>query len=69
MKKTFGMAETLMPNMVDESNLEDLIREAHEARLLKRWLIAKRDTYANISHEEIKSVCGMFAADKEDESE
>lgn len=46
-----------------------LIREAHEARLLKRWLVEKRDTYATISHEEIKAVCGMFVADKEGESE
>lgn len=44
------------------------IREAHEARLLKRWLVEKRDTYATISHEEIKAVCGMFAADKEGEN-
>lgn len=46
-----------------------IIQEAHEARLLKRWLLAKRDAYATISHEEIKAVCGMFAADKEGESE
>lgn len=45
-----------------------VIREAHEARLLKRWLVEKRDSYATINHEEIKAVCGMFAADKEDES-
>ena len=53
-----------------ELNLKtEIIQEAHEARLLKRWLLAKRDTYATISHEEIKAVCGMFAADKEGESE
>lgn len=46
----------------------EIIQEAHEARLLKRWLVEKRDTYATINHEEIKAVCGMFAADKEDES-
>ena len=53
---------------IDGNTMEDILAAAHEARLLKRWLVEKRDTYATINHEEIKAVCGMFAADKEDEN-
>lgn len=53
---------------IEGNTLEDILALAHEATLLKRWLVEKRDTYATINHEEIKAVCGMFAADKEDES-
>lgn len=52
---------------LDGKTMEDLIANAHEARLLKRWLVEKRDSYATISYEEIKAVCGMFAAAQEDE--
>lgn len=47
----------------------EIIREAHEARLLKRWLVEKRDSYATINHAELKTMCDMFDIGKEDESE
>lgn len=47
---------------------QKLIREAHEAKLLKR-LLKKLDEYAGITHLELNIICAMFPADEEGEGE
>ena len=45
--------------MIDQQSLE-MIREAHEARLLKQMLAEKLLAYGGIKHEELKVICAMF---------
>lgn len=41
-------------------SLEEIVREAHESRLLKRYILGKLKNFEGISHGELKSICVMF---------
>ena len=48
---------------------QKLIREAHEAKLLKRLLKKKLDEYAGIAHRELELICATFTVDEDGEVE
>jgi hypothetical protein len=50
-----------------EKEMMDLIKEAHEARLLKRLLAKKLNEYGGIKHDELKDICTMFNITEDDE--
>lgn len=51
---------------MSEEKTVELIREAHEAKLLKLILAEKLSAYGGIKHEELKVICAMFGiAEKE----
>ena len=45
-----------------------LIKEAHEAKLLKAFLADKLACYVGIKHDELETVCAMFGISKKGES-
>ena len=47
---------------------EQLIKEAHEAKMLKQFLANKLSRYGGIKHEELETVCSMFGITKEGDS-
>lgn len=46
--------------ILGEQNNVKLVKEAHEARLLKNFLAGKLTAYCGIKHEELEIVCKMF---------
>lgn len=46
-----------------------LIREAHEAKMLKRFLANKLSRYGGITHEELTNLCAVFGITKEGDNE
>ncbi len=45
---------------MEEKDLHSLVKEAHEAKLLKNLLAAKLRGYGGIKHDELESLCIMF---------
>lgn len=39
---------------------QQLVREAHEARLLKQLMATKLTKYSGIKHDELETICVMF---------
>lgn len=46
--------------VLGEQRQAQLIKEAHEAKLLKNFLASKLTTYGGIKHEELETICKMF---------
>lgn len=47
---------------------EQLIKEAHEAKMLKQFLAKKFSRYGGITHEELENLCTVFGITKEGDS-
>lgn len=45
---------------MEELKLHDLIKEAHEAKLLKQLMAKKLTQYGGIKHDELENICVMF---------
>lgn len=54
------------PEIID---FVELVNEAHELKLLKRFLLEKLRNYRGIQHEELRSICVMFGICEEGECE
>ena len=54
---------------IDEISLVDLLKEAHEAKLLKQYLREVMNRYGDISHEELIHICAMFGVREEGDAE
>ena len=48
--------------------VEQLIKEAHEAKMLKQFLANKLSRYGGITHEELVNICVVFGITKEGDS-
>lgn len=46
-----------------------LVKEAHEAQLLKQYLRGALKGYSGISHEELRNICAMFGVGEEGDDE
>lgn len=51
---------------VEEKDLHSLMKEAHEAKLLKMFLADKLTDYRDIKHDEVETICFMFGITKGD---
>lgn len=51
---------------MEEKDLHSLMKEAHEAKLLKMFLADKLTDYRDIKHDEVETICFMFGITKED---
>lgn len=54
--------------VLGEQRQAQLVKEAHEAKLLKNFLAAKLTSYGGIKHDELETVCTMFGITKEGDS-
>lgn len=54
--------------VLGEQRQAQLVKEAHEAKLLKNFLAAKLSSYGGIKHDELETVCTMFGIPKEGDS-
>lgn len=54
---------------MEEMELYGLIKEAHEARLMKQLMKKKLAQYGGIKHDELENICIMFGITKEGDSE
>ena len=55
--------------LLGEQIKEGLVKEAHEAKLLKNFLAKKLSEYGGIKHEELKNICTMFGISENGDSE
>lgn len=53
---------------MNEEKTMELIKEAHEAKLLKRLLAEKLSAYGGIKHEELKVICSMFGVTESEDA-
>ncbi len=53
--------------VLGEQRQTQLIKEAHEAKLLKIFLASKLTTYVGIKHDELETICKMFGIIEEKE--
>ena len=54
---------------MEGNELHSLIKEAHEAKLLKQLMAKKLAKYGGIKHDELENICMMFGINKEGGSE
>lgn len=53
---------------MDGKELHQLVKEAHEAKLLKMFLADKLTDYSGIKHDDLETICFMFGITKGDVS-
>ena len=49
--------------------IEELVKEAHEVKMLKQFLAKKLSRYGGITHEELENLCSVFGIAKEGDNE